>query len=111
MSTPLRTKHVNKIEQEAEAAASLGIEAEYLDDLELPFAVKAAVRFNGQAQFHPGKYTAALAAHFVREGGAIYQGTTAVGLEEGETVVTGFTQTSHKVRADKAVIASHFPFL
>ena len=106
----LEDKYVTKIEQEAEAAASLGIEAEYLDNLELPFAVKAAVRFNGQAQFHPGEYTAALAAHFVREGGAIYPGTTAVGLEEGETVVTVFTQTSHKVRDDKVVIDSHFPF-
>ncbi|MEG0854640.1 MAG: FAD-binding oxidoreductase, partial [Angelakisella sp.] len=39
--------------REAEAAASLGIAATFTTDTTLPFPISGAVRFEGQAQFHP----------------------------------------------------------
>ena len=41
------------LREEAKAAASLGIDATFTTDTELPFPVEGAVRFGGQAQFSP----------------------------------------------------------
>ena len=57
-------QYVEEIEREAEIAKVLGIAAEYVQDPGLPFAVKAALRFDRQAQFHPRKYVLALAKAF-----------------------------------------------
>lgn len=100
---------VQTLQDEAEAASSLGIQAFFLDSIPLPFTVKGAVRFDGQAQFHPLKYTLALADAFTAGGGRIFEKTRAVELldEEGYTVVTN---RGKKITADKLVIASHYPF-
>lgn len=65
------------IEDEVEAAASLGIKASYLDKIPLPFNVKAAERFDNQAQFHLVKYLQALAAKIPRDGSHIFEQTRA----------------------------------
>ena len=44
------------LRQEAEAAKRAGIDAGFVTETTLPFAVKGAVRFAGQAQFHPLKF-------------------------------------------------------
>ena len=46
-------QYIKQIEDEVEAAASLGINAAYVSELPLPFKIKAAERFDHQAQFHP----------------------------------------------------------
>ena len=38
----------------ADAASSLGIKASYVSNT--PISIKAGMRFDGQAQFHPRKY-------------------------------------------------------
>jgi len=103
-------KYVEQIQKEAEVAASLGIEAEYLDELELPFTVKAAVKFSHQAQFHPRKYVLALAEQIPGDGCEIFENTAATGIEEGSPRCTVSTHTGKKVQADKVVVATHFPF-
>jgi len=104
-----RDEYVDKIQKEVKAALGLGIEADYLEKLELPFDVKAALRFAGQAQFHPRKYVLALAQMIPGNGSEIYENTAVIGLEEGSlNIIT--TQGGNKVKADKVVIASHFPF-
>lgn len=101
-------KYVEEIQKEAEIAAALGIAAEYVQDPGLPFAVKAALRFDGQAQFHPRKYVLALAQAIPGEGCEIYENTKVVGIEEGK-INTISTDTDKKIRADKVVLATHFP--
>ncbi len=103
-------KYVKKLEREVEAATGLGIEAEYLQELDLPFPVKAALRFPHQAQFHPRKYVLGLAQQIPGDGSGIYEETAATGIEEGAPSATVLTQQGYKVKADKIVIASHFPF-
>ena len=44
-----------KLEKEADAAKTSGIPAELTQETELPFPVKAALRFPNQATFHPLK--------------------------------------------------------
>lgn len=102
-------KYVKKIEDEVDAAASLGIKASYLEDIPLPFSIQSAVRFDEQAQFHPVKYLLALAADVKNSGSYIFENTEAVDIADGEPC-TVTTRTGKKVTASKVIIASHFPF-
>jgi len=108
-------KYVKQIRDEAEAASSLGIKATYLEEVPLPFPVKAAVRFDEQARFHPLKYLLALANEIPGNGSHIFEQTRA--LDINETDIIGFgrynavtTDRGKKVIAKKVVVASHFPF-
>lgn len=100
--------YVQQIENEVKAATSLGLKAHYLEEIPVPLDIKAAERFDHQAQFHPGKFLAALAAGITSRGSRVYEQTRAVDFLEGHpfTITTGDGQ---KVVADKVVLASHFP--
>ncbi len=89
------------LREEAHAAWRLGIDAQFVDSLPLPFPVTGAVRFDGQGQFHPLKFLAA-----VSEGLTVYEGTRVLRVE-GNTLHTD----GGEVRAEHVVFASHFPFL
>src|SRR5690554_1048061 len=102
-------KYVEQIQREAQVASDLGIPASYEKELDLPFPVKAAVKFSGQAQFHPRKYVLALAEQIPGDGSEIFQGTVVLGIAEGQPNILS-TETGHEVHADKVVVASHFPF-
>lgn len=102
-------KYVEQIQAEAKIAVDLGVDAEYLQELDLPFPVKGAVRFNGQAQFHPRKYVLALAKMIPGNGCQIYEHSPAVAIEEGR-INTILTRGGSRVKADKVVVATHFPF-
>ncbi len=101
--------YVQQIQQEAYTAASLGIEASYMEDTPLSFKVKAAVRFDKQAQFHPRKYVLSLAKEITGEGCHIFEQSRAVDLQEGHICIVT-TSSNKKVSAKYVVIASHFPF-
>jgi glycine/D-amino acid oxidase-like deaminating enzyme/nitrite reductase/ring-hydroxylating ferredoxin subunit len=64
--------------------------------------------FPRQAQFHPLKYLAGLALKFERDGGRIYTGVHAEGVEEGSPVTVA-TRGDRTVRAGAVVIATNSP--
>lgn len=101
-------QYVKQIEDEVRAATSLGIKAQFLEQTPLPFEVKAAERFDNQAQFHPRKYLLALAAKIPGGGSHIFERTRAVDFREGAPF-TIITAEGHKVIAAKVIVASHFP--
>jgi glycine/D-amino acid oxidase-like deaminating enzyme/nitrite reductase/ring-hydroxylating ferredoxin subunit len=101
--------YISKIQKEVNAASKLGIKASYLDKVPLPFNVKGAIKFEGQAQFHPLKYLQVLASEIQGDGSYIYEQTKIVDIEEGETC-TIKASNGKKVKAPKIIIASHFPF-
>ncbi|MCU1587551.1 MAG: iron-sulfur binding oxidoreductase [Frankiales bacterium] len=100
---------VESIKQEAETAARLGLPASFVTESQLPFPIAGAVRFEGQAQFHPRSYLLALAEQLVAQGGQVFEQSRMVDLEEGEpcTVVC----ETGRVVADDVVIATHYPVL
>jgi len=104
-----REENIQNIIDEANTATSLGLNAAYVEELPFPIPVKAAVRFDGQAQFHPLKYALALAKEFLKNGGQIYEQTRVVEVDEqdGYTVTT---EPGRKVTAERLIIASHYPF-
>jgi glycine/D-amino acid oxidase-like deaminating enzyme/nitrite reductase/ring-hydroxylating ferredoxin subunit len=103
-------ENVKKIEDEVRAAADLGIKATYVEDIPFSIPMKAAVRFDDQAQFHPLLYLQALVKQIVTLGGAIYEQTKIVALEEEDEAYRLVTEHGKNITAGKVVIASHYPF-
>jgi glycine/D-amino acid oxidase-like deaminating enzyme/nitrite reductase/ring-hydroxylating ferredoxin subunit len=101
--------YLQDIEDEAKAASSLGIKASLLKEVPLPFAVKSALRFDGQAQFHPLKYLHALVPEILKKGSLIFEQTRAISIEKEKDHLV-ITNTGKRVRASKVIVASHFPF-
>jgi Glycine/D-amino acid oxidases (deaminating) len=103
-------EYIEKIQNEVKAASSLGIKASYLDKTPLPFDIKAAVRFDNQAQFHPLKYLFTLAKEIPGDGSSIFEYTKVVDIDDKDNkkcVVV--TNQGKKVTASKVIVASHFP--
>lgn len=101
--------YVNKIKNEVKAALSLGINAEFRDDLPLPFQIKGAVEFKKQAQFHPRKYLLNLAKQIPEEGSYIFENTKVKDIVE-DSPLELITEGDSKVKATNVIIASHYPF-
>ena len=89
------------LRREAEAAANLGIDAQFVEDVELPFPVAGAVRFGGQAMFHPLKFLRAISGEL-----EIYEDTPVLSVE-GHTIRT----REATVRAKHIIFATHYPFI
>lgn len=89
------------IDRELEALDKIGRPALLAEELPLPFPTKGAVKFPGQAQFHPRKFLAGIV-----KGLTICERTPVLKLD-GRTAYT----PRGKVTADKIIIATHFPFL
>jgi len=100
-------KYLKPIEDEVEAAASLGIKSSFQEDINLPYQVLGAVRYDGQAQFHSLKYLTALAQQIPDDENYIFEYTEAVNIDKGEDIIT---RDGYKMSASKIVVASHFPF-
>lgn len=102
--------YVSQIEQEVEAAQQAGLPASLTQQTDLPWPVKAAVRFDDQAQFHPRRYCLALARLIDADGSHIFERTRALDVQEGDGCVVK-TDRGHHVRAAYVVLATHLPFL
>lgn len=104
----LRDGYVDRISDEVKTASPLGIKATYLEEIPLPFKVKAAVRFDDQAQFHPRKFLLPLAEKITMNGSQIFEQSRIVDIEEnGNYILT--TNQGKKITAEKVIIASHYP--
>ena len=90
-----------KIKAEAAAYRRLGVDAEFVTELPLPFPIAGAVRIGGQAQFHPLKF-----AYGIARGLRIMERTKVLELREGEAVTNRGI-----IRAKKIIVTTHFPFL
>lgn len=89
------------IEDELSALDRIGFKGEFADITNLPFKTAGAVKFSGQAQFHPLKFLAAIAKDL-----KIFEHTFVKELAPH----TAFTENG-KITAKQIIVASHFPFL
>lgn len=89
------------LHREMEALLKIGGEAALSEHLPLPFPTAGAVCFSRQAQFHPLKCMAAIAADL-----PIYEHTFVKELR-GSTAVTD----TGSISAEAVIVATHFPFL
>jgi glycine/D-amino acid oxidase-like deaminating enzyme/nitrite reductase/ring-hydroxylating ferredoxin subunit len=102
-----KRQYVAELKNEASAAREAGIGASFVDSVPLPFATRGAVLWPDQAQFHPGKYLAALAAEAERGGVRIFTKSSVREIREGEPCVV---ETSHgRVLSGAVVMATNVP--
>ena len=97
-------KLVDELKDEAEVAKSLGLPASVVEEIGLPFEVRAALRFDGQAQFHPTKYVASLAATIPGDGCHVFEHSRVVSWEP-----TRIETEQGSVNARHVVMATHLP--
>lgn len=90
-----------KIEAEYNAAISIGIDAELVDNTELPFEITKAVKFRNQANFNPIKFL-----NHITKDLTIYEDTTAIEIKDN-VVITN----RGKIKAKNIVVATHFPII
>ncbi|MBQ8004181.1 MAG: FAD-binding oxidoreductase [Oscillospiraceae bacterium] len=90
-----------RIEKEVNSAQRLGADADFLEECELPFQIKGAVRFKNQAQFNPLKFISGIA-----KGLDIYENTLVRDITPDCAV-----SENGKIRADKIIVSTHFPFI
>ena len=96
------------IEREVEIAMSLGFPASYTETVSLPYPVAGAVRFTGQALFHPRRYALGLAGAIEAAGGVVHEGTRVLGADvDGERVRV--TTARGTVMADRVIVATLLP--
>jgi len=101
--------HVGQIEQETDAQQQAGLPAVGTTQTDLPWPVKAAVRVDDQAQFHPRRYCLALARLVDGDGSHVFEQTRALDVEEGAPCVVKTER--HDVRAAFVVVATQLPFV
>ncbi|EPH42796.1 FAD-dependent oxidoreductase [Streptomyces aurantiacus] len=101
-------ERVDELRREAAAARRAGLDASFVTDTDLPFAVAGAVRVEGQLQFHPRKFLLALAEHITAAGGRIFERARVTGLHDGHRCRLT-TEGGATVEARDAVIATHYP--
>jgi len=99
----------DRLAREADAAMEAGMPASYVTELDIPYPVAGAVRFSGQARFHPRKWLLGLADRIEGLGGQIIEGVRVTQVHEGDPMVV--ESTAGEVRAAEVVIATHYPIL
>ena len=102
-------EQIEAVEREVEAAREAGLPASFTTETDLPWAVRAAVRFDAQAQFHPREYCLALARLVDGDGSRVFEATRAVDVAEGSPCTV--TTERSELRAAFVVLATHLPFL
>jgi glycine/D-amino acid oxidase-like deaminating enzyme/nitrite reductase/ring-hydroxylating ferredoxin subunit len=95
---------LDQVRGEAEVARQLGLPASYVDDVDLPFPVAGAVRFEDQAEFHPVRYLDGIAAAL---SGPLHEGTMATHVHRGRVR----TAVGPTLTAGHVVVATHLPFV
>jgi glycine/D-amino acid oxidase-like deaminating enzyme/nitrite reductase/ring-hydroxylating ferredoxin subunit len=97
------------VSKEADAAREAGLPVELVEDIDLPFAVAAAVRLDDQIQFHPVHYVRGLAAAVQGDGSSVLERTRVLSVREGRPCRVETDRGT--VRAAQVVVASHYPLL
>ncbi|MEA3033262.1 MAG: hypothetical protein QOH86_1278 [Sphingomonadales bacterium] len=100
----LDESRVEDLEKEVEVARRLGLPASLTRDTGLPFGVLQAMRWDGQAQFHPTRYVAGLAATLPGDGCHVFERSRAIDYEPDRVVTDGGT-----VKARHVVMATNIP--
>ncbi len=90
-----------KLEKEMQTLGCLGAGADFVEKTALPFEIQGAIRYRGQAQFHPLKFAAGIARNL-----KIYE------QSEVREMTEHYARTEKgSVAAEKIIIATHFPFI
>ncbi|MCH1624055.1 FAD-dependent oxidoreductase [Ferdinandcohnia quinoae] len=102
-------EYAKKLETEARAYKTIGIEGGIVEQIPFNIQIKKALVMKNQAQFHPVKYLAHLIKIIKEKGGLIFEHTVAVNVETEEHP-TVLTRDGKRVSGGFILACSHFPF-
>lgn len=98
-----------QLKEEVTISKKLGLPASFTTDAPLPFAIKGAVKFTGQAKMNAQKYVLGLAAKIHGNGSAIYEHSNAIRIQDG---APGFIKTKQAtIYANHIIVATSVPTL
>lgn len=99
------------ITKEKEACEELGIPAELIQNIPLPFAVANAIKFKDQYQINASQYVNALTAHCEEKGCLIFENSHVLKIEdlENEDRACQLTTPYGTIYADQVVMATNSP--
>jgi glycine/D-amino acid oxidase-like deaminating enzyme len=95
------------INQEVEAAKSLGLPASFETSIELPIDIKGAIKFSNQAQFHPRKFLLGI-AKAMSDKVSIYEQTEVLDIVPGQTPT--LKTKNGDIKAKYIIGATKYPF-
>lgn len=90
-----------QLEDEVKAVNVLGLKAELVDKLPLPFETKGAIKVGNQAQFNPLLFLSEIA-----KGLKIYDNTFIRDIKDHTAIADDV-----KITANKIIVATHFPLI
>ena len=100
---------LEQVKEEAAIALALGLPAAYTDTTPLPFPVRGAVRFEGQAQLHATKYLVGLAQAVAGDGSEVFEQSRVTDVDDGAQCRIATKDGS--VTAGAAIVATNIPIL
>lgn len=98
-----------QVEREADVSSRAGLPSHLTTETELPFPIRAALRFDGQAHVQPVELCRGLAEVVTRLGGEVFERTRAVSLDDG--VPSRLRTDRGDVHASWIVLATQLPFV
>lgn len=98
------------VNDEAIAAAMLGLPARAVREIPAPVTCTAAVCFDDQAQFNPVQYLRGL-SQTVSRMARVYENTRVVSIDEEDEQQLVKTEDGHTVTARHVVVATHLPIV
>lgn len=101
---------IAKIKHEVLAVNSLGMNAEIVDNCELPINILSAIKFPHQAQFNPLKYIYGLLKCIVNNGGKVYENSKVYDVKACNNLYCTYTK-NYTVSSKYVVLACHYPFI
>jgi glycine/D-amino acid oxidase-like deaminating enzyme/nitrite reductase/ring-hydroxylating ferredoxin subunit len=103
-------EHLDALRREVDAARDAGLDAEVVDNVDLPWSVAGAVRLEDQAEFHPRRFLLAIADALHGDGSHVFERTRVTGVDDGGPCRVR-TEGGAEVTAGAVVIATHYPTL
>ena len=100
--------HIEAIEQEVHAARKIGLPASFETSVDLPFAIEGAVKFAGQARFHPRKFLLGIARELNRRNVPIFENTGVEDILPGSPNV--IETRKGRIESEYVVEATGYPF-
>lgn len=104
-----KNENYKKLKNEFSALRKLFIPVSFVEKISLPVQIRAAIKYENQAQFHPLKYLTALAEKIPGDDSFIFENTKAVDIKEEKNGFDVVTENGI-VFAKYVVVATHFPF-
>ena len=103
-------QEVEKIKQELKVVKQLGIDAEFVTQIDLPIDVLGAIEFKNQAQLHPVKYAYGLLNSILKNKGVIYENSKVLEIDQNDDEYIVSTK-SGSVTSKYVVIATRYPII